>query len=171
MVISRLIEIIICFPVFFLILSIMVWLKPSIWNVMIVLGVTGWTGIARLVRGEFLRLRGVDFSVAAIALGARPRRVIFQHILPNSLAPVFVPITFGIAGAILTEAGLSYLGFGVQQPNPSWGNILREGFDNIFSSPHMITPPCIAIFIAVLSYNLVGDRLRDVIDPRLRGSR
>ena len=171
MVVSRIIEVIICFPTFFLILSVMVWLKPSIWNVMIVIGITGWTGIARLVRGEFIRLRSVDFAVAATALGATPGRIIFKHILPNSLAPVFVPITFGIAGAILTEAGLSYLGFGVQQPNASWGNILREGFDNIFTSAHMITPPCIAIFVAVLSYNLVGDRLRDVADPRLRGSR
>ena len=170
-VLSRVIEIVICFPTFFLILAILVWLKPSIWNVMIVIGVTSWTGIARFVRGEFIRLRSVDFSTAAVALGAPPSRIMFRHILPNALAPVFVPVTFGIAGAILTEAALSYLGLGVQPPNPSWGSVLRDGFDNLLTTPHMISPPCVAIFIAVLSYNLVGDRLRDVIDPRLRGSR
>lgn len=170
-VISRVIEVVMCFPTFFLILSIMAWLPPSIWNVMIVIGITRWTGLARYVRGEFIRLRSVDFSVAAIALGAGSPRIIFRHILPNSLAPVFVPITFGVAIAIFTEAALSWLGFGVQPPDPSWGNILRMAFDNIFTAPYMIYPPCVAIFIAVLGYNLVGDTLRDVIDPRLSGSR
>lgn len=170
-VLSRIIEIVICFPVFFLILSIMAWFTPSIWNVMIVIGITRWTGIARYVRGEFIRLRGVDFSVAATALGAGNSRIISRHILPNALAPVFVPVSFGIASAILIEAGLSWLGFGVQPPDPSWGNILRTAFDNIFTAPFLVYPPCVAIFLAVLSYNLVGDTLRDVIDPRLTGSR
>jgi peptide/nickel transport system permease protein len=166
-VLSRIIEVVICFPVFFLILSILAWRPPSIWNVMIVIGVTRWTGIARYVRGEFIRLSSVDYSVAATALGAGPGRIIFRHVMPNALAPVFVPVTFGIASAILVEAGLSLLGFGVQPPNPSWGNILRAGFDNIFTTAHMIYPPCVAIFVAVLAYNLVGDTLRDAIDPRL----
>jgi peptide/nickel transport system permease protein len=166
-VISRIIEVVICFPIFFLILSIMVWLPPSIWNVMIVIGLTRWTSIARYVRGEFIRLREIDFSVAASALGASHGRIIFRHIMPNALAPVFVTVTFGIASAILIEAGLSWLGFGVMPPDPSWGNILRAAFDNIFTSPHMVFPPCVAIFLAVLSYNLVGDALRDAIDPRL----
>jgi peptide/nickel transport system permease protein len=170
-VISRIIEIVICFPTFFLILSILVWLPPSIWNVMIVIGITAWTSIARFVRGEFLRLKTTDFATAAVALGARPSRIIFRHVLPNALAPVFVPVSFGIAGAILVESALSYLGLGVQPPDPSWGSVLREGFDNIFTSSHMIAPPCLAIFAAVLAYNLIGDRLREAIDPRLRGSR
>lgn len=169
---SRIIEIVICFPVFFLILGIMSWMtKPSIWNVMIVLGLVGWTGIARYVRGEFLRLKSAEFALAAMALGASAPRIIFRHILPNALAPVFVPVTFGIASAILTESALSFLGFGVQPPQASWGSILRSAFDNILTTPHLVYPPCVAIFIAVLSYNLVGDRLRDVVDPRLTGSR
>ncbi len=166
-VLSRIIEIVICFPVFFLILSILAWRGPSIWNVMIVIGVTRWTGIARFVRGEFIRLSSVDYSVAATALGAGPGRIIFRHVMPNALAPVFVPVTFGIASAILVEAGLSLLGFGVQAPAPSWGSILRSGFDSILTTSHMIYPPCVAIFLAVLAYNLVGDTLRDAIDPRL----
>ena len=165
--VSRVIEVIICFPVFFFILSVMAWFEPSIWNVMIVIGITRWVGPARYVRGEFIRLRETDFTVAAQALGASHARIIFRHILPNALAPVFVTITFGIASAILLEAGLSWLGFGVMPPQPSWGSILRTAFDNIFTTTHLIYPPCIAIFLAVLSYNLVGDSLRDAIDPRL----
>ena len=172
-VLSRIIEIVICFPVFFLILALLSWegvhwwMPKGIWLVMVVIGITRWTGIARYVRGEFIRLSSVDFSVAATALGAGSGRIIFRHVMPNALAPVFVPVTFGIASAILTEAGLSLLGFGVQPPDPSWGNILREGFDNIFTTAHMVYPPCAAIFLAVLAYNLVGDTLRDAIDPRL----
>jgi peptide/nickel transport system permease protein len=166
--ISRIIEIVISFPSFFLILGLVsIMPRPTIWATMAVIGLTGWTGIARYVRGEFLRLKAMDFVSAATALGARPARLMFRHLLPNALAPIFVPVTFGIAGAILTEAALSYLGFGVRPPAPSWGNILRAGFDNIFTTAHLIFPPCVAIFVAVLAYNLVGDRLRDVVDPRL----
>lgn len=168
MIISRIIEIVICFPTFFLILIIMVWLEPSINNVMIVIGVTGWTGIARYTRAEFMRIKESDYVMAARSLGFGNIRIMFRHILPNSLAPVMVSITFGIAGAILTEAGLSYLGFGVQPPSPSWGNILRIAFSYLETAPHLIYPPCIAIFLAVFSYNLVGDALRDAIDPRLK---
>jgi peptide/nickel transport system permease protein len=164
---SRLIEVVICFPVFFLILAIMAWFPPSIWNVMIVIGLVRWTAPARYVRGEFIRLRDMDFSSAAEALGVSNGRIIFRHILPNAIAPVLVTVTFGIASAILIEAGLSWLGFGVQPPQASWGNILRTAFDNIFTSAHMIYPPCVAIFLAVLGYNLVGDALRDAIDPRI----
>ena len=166
--ISRVIEIVICFPLFFLILIIMVWLEPNINNVMIVIGLTSWTGIARYTRAEFMRIKQSDYVTAAKSLGFTSNRIMFRHILPNSLAPVMVSITFGIAGAILTEAGLSYLGFGVQPPAPSWGNILRAAFSNIQIAPHMIYPPCIAIFLGVFSYNLVGDALRDAIDPRLK---
>lgn len=167
-IISRIIEIIICFPVFFLILAIMVWLEPNIINVMVVIGLTAWTSIARYARGEFIRIKGQDYVIAARALGVGHSRIMFRHILPNSLAPVLVSVTFGIANAILIEAGLSWLGFGVQPPAPSWGNILRTAYDSLRIAPHMVYPPCVAIFLAVLAYNLVGDALRDAIDPRLR---
>jgi peptide/nickel transport system permease protein len=167
-VISRMIEIVICFPVFFLVLAIMVWLEPNIINVMVVIGLTRWTSIARYVRGEFMRIKGQDYVTAARALGVGHGRIMFRHILPNSLAPVLVSITFGIASAILVEAGLSWLGFGVQPPDPSWGNILRTAYDTLRVAPHLVYPPCVAIFLAVLAYNLVGDALRDAIDPRLR---
>lgn len=168
MVVSRFIEIVICFPVFFLILSIMIWLEPSITNVMIVIGLTRWTSIARYTRGEFIRIKGLDYVTAARALGVGQGRIMFRHILPNSLAPVLVTITFGIASAILVEAGLSWLGFGVQAPHPSWGNILRVAYDSLRVAPYLVYPPCVAIFLAVLAYNLVGDALRDAIDPRLK---
>jgi peptide/nickel transport system permease protein len=167
-IISRVIEVVICFPVFFLILSILVWLDPSIINVMIVLGLTRWTSIARYTRGEFLRLKGQDFVMAAQAMGLSNMRIMFKHILPNALAPVMVSITFGIAAAILIESALSWLGFGVQAPAPSWGNLLRTGYDSLRDAPYMVYPPCVAIFIAVMAYNLVGDALRDAIDPRLK---
>ena len=166
-VISRIIEIFMCFPVFFLILAIIAVLLPRIENIMIIIGLTRWVGIARLPRGEVLRLRELEYTAAAKALGARPGRIIFRHLLPNALAPAMVSITFGIAGALLVESGLSWLGFGVQAPNPSWGNILRDGYN--LKAAHMIMPACAAIFIAVLSFNLIGDTLRDVIDPRTRG--
>jgi peptide/nickel transport system permease protein len=168
-VISRFIEIVMCFPTFFLILAILAWFPPRIENVMIVIGLTSWTGIARYARGEYIKLRGQDYTSAARVLGAGHGRIIFRHLLPNSLAPVIVSVTFGIASAILVEAGLSWLGFGVQPPAPSWGNILRSGYDNLFTAPHLIPPACVAIFVAVLAFNLVGDALRDVIDPRLSG--
>lgn len=167
MLLSRVIEIVLCFPTFFLILAVLAWLPPRIENVMIVIGLTRWVAIARYARGEFIKLRGQDYAIAARALGASHGRIIFRHLLPNSLAPVMVSITFGIAAAILVEAGLSWLGFGVQPPAPSWGNILRSGYDNIQTAAHMVPPACVAIFAAVLSFNLVGDALRDVIDPRL----
>ena len=167
MVISRIIEIIMCFPVFFILLAILAWLPPRIEYVMIVIGLTRWVGIARYARGEIMRLRDSDFAMAARALGASSPRIIFRHLLPNSLAPVLVSVTFGVASAILIEAALSWLGFGVQAPQPSWGTILRSGYENLFTAAHMIPPACGAIFIAVLSFNLVGDTLRDVIDPRL----
>ena len=167
-VISRIIEIIICFPVFFLILAIMVWLEPNITNVMVVIGLTRWTSIARYTRGEFIRIKGLDYVTAARALGIRRGRIMFRHILPNAMAPVLVSVTFGIASAILVEAGLSWLGFGVQAPSPSWGNMLRSAYDALRIAPHLVFPPCVAIFLAVLAYNLVGDALRDAIDPRLK---
>lgn len=167
MFISRFIEIIQCFPTFFLILAILAWLEPNIINVMAVIGLTSWTSIARYTRGEFIRLHAQEYILATRALGCRPARIMFLHMLPNAIAPVLVTVTFGVAAAILAEAGLSWLGFGVQQPDPSWGNILRDAYDHLRSAPHMVYPPCVAIFTAVLCYNLVGDALRDAIDPRI----
>ncbi|MFH1744331.1 MAG: ABC transporter permease [bacterium] len=167
LLISRVIEIVQCFPTFFLILAILAWLEPSIVNVMVVIGLTSWTSIARYTRGEFIRLQAEEYVLASRALGCGSVRIMFRHLLPNAVAPVLVTITFGIASAILAEAGLSWLGFGVQQPNPSWGNILRDAYDHLRSAPHLVYPPCVAIFIAVLCYNLVGDALRDAIDPRI----
>ena len=168
---SRFIEVVICFPDFFLILSVMVWLEPSIINVMVVIGLTRWTSIARFTRGEFIRLKQMDFVTAARASGAGPGRIMVRHLLPNSLAPVLVTVTFGVATAILIEAGLSWLGFGVQPPAASWGNMLRSAYVNLRVAPYMVYPPCIAIFVAVLVYNLFGDALRDAMDPRISQQR
>ncbi|MBI2340304.1 MAG: ABC transporter permease [Deltaproteobacteria bacterium] len=127
--ISRTIEIVMCFPTFFLILAVLAFVGPSLFNIMIVIGVTGWTGIARLVRGEFLKLRNQEFVAGIQAAGASAGRIIFRHILPNALAPVMVSASFGVASAILIESSLSFLGFGVQPPTPSWGDILSQSRD------------------------------------------
>ncbi len=165
---SRLIEIVMCFPTLILILAILAFLKQSIFNIMVVIGLFGWTGIARLVRGEFLKLKNQEFVIAAKALGLSDFRIIFFHILPNALAPVLVSATFGIAGAILLESALSFLGFGVPPPTPSWGSILMQAHDYVDFAWWLIIFPGLAIFITVTAYNLVGEGLRDAIDPRLR---
>ncbi|MBF0492409.1 MAG: ABC transporter permease [Deltaproteobacteria bacterium] len=169
-VISRVIEVVICFPTFFLILTVLALVGPSIYNVMIVIGLTGWTGIARLLRGEFLKLRETDFVLAAKALGASSLRTIFRHILPNALTPVFVSATFGIASAILTESALSFLGLGVQPPDPSWGHMLSNSRDYIDFAWWLALFPGLAIFLTILSFNLVGEGLRDALDPRGRAA-
>jgi peptide/nickel transport system permease protein len=168
LVISRFIEIMICFPVFFLIIAVIAFLPPSIYNIMIVIGITGWTPVARLVRGEFLRLKAQDFVTAARALGASQSRIIFWHALRNALGPVFVSATFGIAGAILIESALSFLGFGVPPPTPSWGDILSQSRQYINFAWWLTVFPGAAIFVTITAYNLVGEGLRDAIDPRLR---
>ncbi|HCZ12311.1 MAG TPA: peptide ABC transporter permease, partial [Nitrospiraceae bacterium] len=155
------------FPTFFLILAVIAIVEPSISTIMIIIGLTGWMDVSRLIRAEFLTLKERDFIAAAQALGASDPRLIFRHIIPNALSPVFVAATFGIAGAILTESGLSFLGLGVQPPEPSWGNILTSGKDNITVAWWLSLFPGIAILITVLSYNLVGEGLRDALDPRL----
>ncbi|QDT63749.1 ABC transporter permease [Calycomorphotria hydatis] len=170
-ILSRIIEIVIVFPSFFLILTIVAMIGPSIWNIMVVIGLTGWTGVARLVRGEFLRLAGQEFVMAGRALGYSAPRIIFKHVLPNAIAPVLVAATFGVAGAILTESALSFLGLGITIPKPSWGGILAEGRDYIRIAPWLIYFPGFAIFVTITCYNIVGDALRDASDPRLRGSR
>lgn len=169
--ISRVIEVVICFPAFFLILTIVAFVGPSIFNIMVVIGLTGWTGIARLIRGEFLRLVDQEFVLAGRALGYSPARLIFKHVMPNAIAPVLVSATFGVAGAILTESSLSFLGMGISAPTPSWGGMLTSGRDAIFRAPWLIWYPGLAIFITISCYNFVGEALRDASDPRLRGSR
>lgn len=167
MLISRLIEIVICFPVLFLILAVLAFLPPSIINIMVVIGITGWTGIARLIRAEILKVKQMEYIAAARTLGYSHPRILLRHILPNTVAPVFVSISFGIAGSILTETALSFLGFGVQPPTASWGQVLSLARE-FPSYPHLAVFPGIAIFLAVTGYNLVGEALRDALDPRLR---
>jgi len=164
----RLVDLMLCFPVFFLILAVIAVLGPSIWNIMVVIGVTGWMGVARLVRAEFLSLREREFVAAARALGASDARIILRHLLPNSLTPVMVSATLGIAGAIIVESSLSFLGLGVQPPTPSWGNILTMGKDNIEIAWWLSVFPGLAILVTVMSYNLLGEGIREAIDPRLR---
>lgn len=163
---SRVIEVVICFPFLFLVLAVIAFLPPSIYNIMIVIGITRWTDIARYTRGEFIRLKGREFTEAARALGASDRKIIFKHILPNSMAPVLVTATFGIANAILIEAALSFLGFGVQPPTASWGGILSTAREQDFAW-WMTTFPGLAIFLSVTAYNLLGEGLRDATDPRV----
>jgi peptide/nickel transport system permease protein len=170
-VLMRFVDTMLCFPSFFLILTVVALLGPNIFNIMIVIGITSWMGTSRFVRAEFLSLRERDFTQAAKALGVKDARIIFRHILPNALAPVFVTATLSVASAILVEAGLSFLGFGVQPPRPSWGNILTEGRTYIFDAWWLTLFPGFAILITVLSFNLVGEGLRDALDPRLRGRR
>lgn len=164
----RVIEIWICVPSFFLVITVMAFLDPSIVNIMIVIGLTGWPGIARLVRGEFLKQKQQEYALAARASGLNDRRIIFRHLLPNALSPVFVSATFGVAGAILTESGLSFLGFGVPPPTASWGEILKQSQGYVDFAWWLVAFPGIAVFITVVSFNLVGDGLRDALDPRLR---
>lgn len=165
-VISRIIEIVMCFPSIFLILSIIAFVGPGLFNIMVVIGLVGWTGIARLVRGEFLRIRNLDYIVATKALGFSDIRIIFKHILPNVLTPIFISATFGVAGAILTESTLSFLGLGVQPPTPSWGSMLNAGREYITLHPMMIFWPGLAIFLTVTAYNLLGDSLQDILNPK-----
>jgi peptide/nickel transport system permease protein len=164
----RVIEVVLCFPTFILILSLIAFLNPSIYNIMIAIGLTRWPDVARLVRGEFLKLRSADFATAARASGLSDSRVMFRHLLPNALAPVLVTATFGVAGAILTESALSFLGFGVPPPTASWGEILKQSKDYVDFAYWLVIFPGVAIFATVTAFNLAGEGLRDAMDPRLR---
>lgn len=168
LIVSRLIEMIMCFPTFFLILAVLAFIGPSLYNIMIVIGLTSWTGIARLVRGEFLKLRAQEFVASIQAAGASPGRIIFRHLLPNAMAPVMVSASFGIASAILIESSLSFLGFGVQPPTPSWGDILSQSREFMDIAWWLTFFPGLAIFVTITAFNLVGEGLRDAVDPRLR---
>jgi peptide/nickel transport system permease protein len=166
--IMRVVDIMLCFPSFFLILTVVALLPASIYNIMIVIGLTSWMGTTRFVRAEFLSLREQDFVAAVRVLGVSNYRIIFRHMMPNAIAPVLVSATIGIASAILTEAGLSFLGFGVPPPHATWGNILSDGKRFIFDAPWLTFIPGMVILIVVLSFNLFGEGLRDVMNPKLR---
>jgi peptide/nickel transport system permease protein len=166
---SRLIEIMLTIPTVFLIITVVAFLPPSIVNIMVVIGITSWPNVARLTRGEFLKTKSLEYVVAAKALGATDIRTIFRHILPNTVAPVFVATTFGIASAILIESTLSFLGFGVPPSTASWGSILSDARQLLPSGWWLTVFPGLAIFVTVTSYNLVGEGLRDAADPRLKG--
>jgi len=164
--VSRLIEVVLCFPLLFLALAIVAFFGPSIWTIMIALGLTTWTSEARYVRGEFLRIREMEFAYAARASGARDSRIIFRHLLPNALAPVLVSASFGVAYAILTESALSFLGLGVPLPTATWGSILSSAKQFIEYAWWLIVFPGVAIFLTVAAFNIIGDRFRDALDPR-----
>lgn len=166
--IMRLVDVMLCFPSFFLILAVIAFLEPSLANIMIVIGLTSWMGVTRLVRADTLSLRERDFIASARLAGCSTTRILFRHILPNVLAPVLITATLGVAGAILIESSLSFLGLGVQPPTPSWGNMLMEGKVAIEIAPWLSIFPGLAILITVLGYNLLGESLRDMFDPRLK---
>ncbi len=165
-ILMRFTDMVLCFPTFFLILAVIAFLEPSIWNIMIVIGLTSWMGVARLVRAEFLSLREREFMLAAESLGVGAWRLITRYLLPNAMGPILVTAVLGVAGAVLIESGLSFLGLGVQPPDASWGNILTEGKDNIQLAWWLSLYPGMAILITVLGYNLLGEGLRDMLDPK-----
>ncbi len=162
----RIVDAIMCFPSFFLILTVIALLGPGIMKIVIVIGLVAWTGTARLVRAEFLTLRESEYVRAAQALGQRHRRIIFRHILPNAMAPVFVAAVLGVPDAILTEAGLSFLGIGVQPPQPTWGNIIADGKTYILDAWWLIVFPGIAILLTALSFYLAGEALREAFQTK-----
>jgi len=168
--VMRLVDLMLVFPRFFLLLAVLAFLRPSIWTIMTVIGLTGWMSVARLVRAEFLSLKEREFVLWSQSIGATAFRIIWRHILPNAMAPVLVAMTLGIPAAILTESGLSFLGLGVQPPHATWGNILNEGKDAIEIGWWLSVYPGLAILVTVLSYNLLGEGIRDALDPRLRQS-
>ena len=171
LILSRMMDVMLSFPPLIIILfAVSIFGRPSLWNVIIVLGLLGWPALARLVRGQFLGLRGLEFVLAARATGASDTRVVLRHVLPNALAPVLVAATFGVANAILIEAALSFLGLGVQPPTPSWGNMLTDAqsLTVLERMPWLWVPPGFMILISVLSINFIGDGLRDALDPSLR---
>ncbi len=165
-IVSRTIEVVLCFPLLFLALAIVAFFGPSIWTIMIALGLTTWTSEARFVRGELLRIREMEFAYAARATGARDARIIFRHLLPNALAPVLVSASFGVAYAILTESALSFLGLGVPLPTATWGSILSSAQQYIEYAWWLVVFPGVAIFLTVAAFNIIGDRFRDALDPR-----
>lgn len=168
MTVSRVIEVMMMFPTFFVIIILVAIFGPSIFIIMVVIGLLGWPTVARLIRGEFLKQRSLDYVAAAHATGGSNLRIIFRHILPNAISPLFVTVPFGIAGAILTEGGLSVLGYGVKTPVPSWGSIMNAGYQN---PTHwwLWAAPGVLMFITLTAFNIIGNGVRDAADPRLKG--
>ncbi len=169
-VLMRFVDIMLSVPTFFLILMVIAFVGPNIMNVMIVIGLTSWTDVARLVRGEILSLKEREFILAARVIGMKDSRIILRHLLPNAMGPVLIVSTLGIGGAILVESSLSFLGLGVQPPTASWGNMLLEGKEHLTDAWWLVTFPGCAIFLTVLGFNLLGEGLRDFWDPRQQGS-
>ena len=169
-IVMRVTDVFMAFPSLIIIITVAAFVGPGLYDTMLLLGIFGWMGICRLVRGQILVLRESPYVEAALALGAPPRWVIFRHLLPNVVGPIVVAATFGIAEAILTEAALSFLGLGVQEPTPSWGNMLQaaSGLSELQSMPWLWLPPGFMIFLAVISINFMGDGLRDAMDPRTK---
>ncbi|HJA75785.1 MAG TPA: ABC transporter permease [Candidatus Desulfovibrio gallistercoris] len=167
-IIMRGVDVMLCFPSFFLILAVIAFLEPSLANIMIVIGLTSWMGVARLVRAETLSLREREFVAAARLAGCSTARMLFGHILPNALAPILITATLGVAGAILVESSLSFLGLGMSPPTPTWGNMLQDGKNVLECAPWLSLYPGLAILVTVLGYNLLGESLRDWLDPRLK---
>jgi len=168
-IIMRFVDIMLCFPSFFLILAVVAIIGPSIYNIMIVIGLTSWMGMARLIRAEVLSLKEREFVLAARSLGVSNTKIIIRHLIPNGIGPVLVSFVLGVAAAVLVEAALSFLGLGVQPPTPSWGNILMEGKATLGVAWWLIIFPGLAILITVLAFNLLGEGIRDALNPRLRG--
>lgn len=165
-IIMRSVDIMLSIPTIFLILAVISILEPNIINIMIVIGLTSWMEPARLIRGEFISIKEREFVLAAQAMGAGDNRIMFRHILPNGLSPILVSATMGVGAAILIESGLSFLGLGVQPPTPSWGSLLSSGKDNIEIAWWLSAFPGLAILLTVLGYNLLGEGIRDALDPR-----
>jgi peptide/nickel transport system permease protein len=167
-ILMRFTDMMLSIPTFFLILATIAFLGPNLFNIMVIIGITSWMGVARLVRAQFISTKEMDYITAVRALGANDGRIILHHILPNTLSPVYVSAILGVAGAILVESSLSFLGLGIQPPTPSWGNILMAGKDNIEIAWWLSFFPGAAILITVLGYNLLGEGLRNMLDPRLK---
>jgi peptide/nickel transport system permease protein len=166
-VISRVIDVLMAFPGILLAIALVAVLGPSLVNVVLALSVIGWVGYARLVRGQALRARELEFVQAARASGASAARIVLRHILPTAIPAVVVQATLGMAGAIIAEAALSFLGLGVQPPTPSWGTMLDAGRAHLFDAPHLTIFPGLAIATLVLGFNFLGDGLRDRVDPKM----
>jgi len=166
--IMRFTDVMLCFPVLFLILAVVAVIGPGIMNIMVVIGFTSWMGVARLIRAEILSLKTREYVMAARALGRRDVYIVAKHLIPNSLGPVIINFIFGISGAILTESALSFLGLGVQPPVPSWGNILMQGKDALGVAWWIMFFPGIAILVTVLAFNMLGEGLKDLLQPRIR---
>lgn len=167
-ILMRFVDIMLCFPTFFLILAVIAILEPSIFNIMAVIGLTSWMGVARLIRAEILTLKERDYVAASKVMGASDRWIIVKHLIPNAIGPVIVSATLGIGGAILVESALSFLGIGVQPPTPSWGNILMDGKSTLGIAWWLTIFPGVFILLTVLAYNLLGEGLRDILEPRLK---